>query len=95
MSTDAQIKTGLKLSEAVKLLEENPGAELSNQIDIFPDSFRPLYFWQLKLNEHYAVKLPPPMPPMAVSVTRADVKIVLNRLGLEGWFEQFCKESGL
>lgn len=26
MSADAQIKTGLKLSEAIKLLEENEGA---------------------------------------------------------------------
>ncbi len=70
-STDTQIKTGLKLSEAIKLLEENESALIRPEISIVSDAdFSHNADWPINVSCLYSVKLP---PPKSVSVTRADV----------------------
>jgi hypothetical protein len=101
MSTDAQIKSGLKLSEAVKLIEENEGALLMPENDFgAPKKFLELKHHELKVRCKYSVKLP---PPKSVSVTRVllaravsktqmePVEVVLN----SDYFINLCKELGL
>jgi hypothetical protein len=98
MSTEKEnIITGLKLSEAVKLLEENEGALIK------PDDyqhenleFRELKYFDMEFNRTYSVKLP---PPKSVSVTREMLKeawlkhvFIVNELQQ---FEKLCKELGL
>lgn len=97
------IKTGLKLSEAIKLLEENEVALIKpdNSND---DFYAPFPWTMATLTNTYSVKLP---PPKTVTVTRADVcnayakvcKAVESkrRSLVEPIFDlnEFCKELGL
>lgn len=88
------IKTGLKLSEAIKLLEENEGALIRLKDDTKSDYYR-IYGVPMLLNELYDVKLP---PPKTVTVTRADVErayIKAHPLFNSNSLEHFCKELGL
>lgn len=72
MSTDPQIKTRLKLSEAVKLLEENESALIR------PDE----YLVDLSIYYNYYVKLP---PPKTIEVTEERLRIAYaNSHGIEG-----------
>lgn len=68
MSIDAQIKTGLKLSEAIKLIEENNYRALIriNTVDNRHD-FENVDLVDLSIYYNYDIKLP---PPKSVSVTR-------------------------
>ena len=105
-STDAQIKnvheahivTGLKLSEAVKLLEENPGALIMPENDFgAPKKFLELKHHELKVRCKYSVKLP---PPKSVSVTRADVfdaveSTDISMLPHKELAEKLCRKLGL
>lgn len=100
----AQIKTGLKLSEAVKLLEESPGALITihdSTYDwltydyLFNSSLAVIYKKSL-----WSVKLPPPMPPRAVSVTRTDVfdaveSTDISMLPHKELAEKLCRKLGL
>lgn len=96
------IKTGLKLSEAIKLLEENDGALIKpdNSND---DFYAPFPWTMATLTNTYSVKLP---PPKTVTVTKADVikafyksyeehKLENGHI-LNNWnIEKFLKELGL
>lgn len=98
------IKTGLKLSEAIKLLEENEGALITvhnatyDWLDydyLFNSSLAVIHKKSI-----WDVKLP---PPKTVTVTRADIAAIWpNFISYEHFhntkfevFEQFCKELGL
>lgn len=62
------IKSGLRLSEAIKLIEENEGALIRSEKGL--NDYRPLMNQSLSINDTYSVKLP---PPKSVTVTREDV----------------------
>ena len=88
------IKTGLKLSEAIKLLEENDGALMRLEDDTKSDYYR-IYGVPMLLNELYDVKLP---PPKTVTVTRDDITKAYNKthpIFNSNSLEYFCKELGL
>lgn len=91
------IKTGLKLSEAIKLLEENEGALVRPSDYVCEYSFAPIDNWRLRIPMTYDVKLP---PPKTVTVTRADIEKAWLKSKAPisypvSMFELFCKELGL
>lgn len=89
------IKTGLRLSEAIKLLEENDGALIKP--DSSNDDFYAPFPWTMAiLTNTYTVKLP---PPKTVTVTKEQLHKILDPLeynltALKD-FEKFLKELGL
>lgn len=96
-SSNEQVITGLRLSEAVKLLEENDNGLIK------PEGYSEAVFdklskWSLNFDSTYSVKLP---PPKSVQVTRADVINAGNKiqgrhqLSMSEYMEQLCKELGL
>ena len=91
------IKTGLKLSEAIKLLEENDGALIKpdNSND---DFYAPFPWTMATLTNTYSVKL----PPKTVTVTRADIiRAIDKNTHLMSFaypdkaIDAVCKELGL
>lgn len=85
------IKTGLKLSEAVKLIEENENALIRISDSLF--QWQRIYNIQIEINRTYDVKLP---PPKTVTVTRADIERAFDRINLRfQYMDEFCKELGL
>lgn len=94
--SNENIKTGLRLSEAVKLIEDNPGALLNcEQMDYeFRANIRDTF---LSITSTYSVKLP---PPKSVQVTKQMINDAWeNHVYGINWevlgFEAFCKELGL
>jgi hypothetical protein len=90
------IKTGLRLSEAIKLLEENEGALVRPSDYVCEYSFAPIDNWRLRISMTYDVKLP---PPKTVTVTKEQLHKILDPLeynltALKD-FEKFLKELGL
>lgn len=99
MSADAQIKTGLRLSEAMKLIEENEGAMI--KCHQYPgDDFLNPYYAALTFQRDttWDVKLP---PPKTVSVTRLDLEKAFHTMRKQNYcvdaslVTDFCKELGL
>lgn len=94
MSTE-QIKSGLRLSEAIKYCEENRDAEISKQTVYGDTGFMPPNNLICDVDATYSVKLP---PPKSVTVTRADLVDVFEQFDIrlsEKYFDQLCKELGL
>ena len=91
--SDAKIITGLRLSEAVKLLEENENALIRTN---GAGNFWPSDEFRIKTDQKYDVKLPPPKNT-SVTVTRnkLDDAWLEVQMNLPNNFEQFCKELGL
>lgn len=94
------IKTGLKLSEAIKLLEENEGALVKPETEYAKiHSFDIVEKWVFSTKCLWSVKIP---PPKTVTVTRAAVERAYNKthpifdnIDYNNSFYQFCKELGL
>lgn len=98
------IKTGLRLSEAIKLLEENDGALVRPETEYDKiHSFDIVEKWVFSTKCLWSVKLP---PPKTVTVTRDDVVKAFyesyeehkleNGHILNDWnIEKFLKELGL
>lgn len=91
------IKTGLKLSEAIKLLEENDGALIKHDDEEHWSYVEDCIFHVR--NQLYSVKLP---PPKTVTVTKESLSkafVHLNghikHMAYNSAFEQLCKELGL
>lgn len=89
------IKTGLKLSEAVKLIEENENALIRISGSLF--QWQRIYNIQADTYCKYDVKLP---PPKTVTVTKADIERAWLKSKAPisypvSMFELFCKELGL
>ena len=87
------IKTGLKLSEAIRLIEENEGSLLRVEDDLYEYPFLKSEYWLSRTDRTYSVKLP---PPKTVTVTRADIEKAFDRINLRfQYMDEFCKELGL
>lgn len=86
-----QIKTGLKLSEAIKYCEDNHGAL------IMPDGgagFKSLSAWILFCDITYSVKPPPPKSVVVTQTILAEAWEKANASRGE-LFKNVCKELGL
>lgn len=86
------IITNLKLSEAIKLLEKNEGAELwVPQYRINFIEAKTIYH---NKSELYSVKLPPPKSVVVTKDKLVDAWLEIQVL-LPSNFDKFCKELGL
>lgn len=97
VSMEPKIITGLKLSEAIKYLEENDGVLIKFSGTSNIDTFYRLKDLRFDTDLKYDIKLP---PPKTVSVTRADIEKAfyaqnLSILSNAGILDALCKELGL
>lgn len=93
---NSKIITGLRLSEAIKYLEEHEKALIKR--DQSPiHCFSSLENWAMDVKSTYSVKLP---PPKSVTITKQMISDAWGNYvyGINGEvldFEAFCKELGL